>query len=312
MSQPILNASKLLNRFTNKAKFRHMLLLVKLSELGSMRRTAIAVNMTQPAVSQLVSELEKLLETELFFRHARGVEPTDAAKDLLPIAHRVLAALGEGSEAIANRLQNQQSIVRVSASSAAIGGLISGKLVGFAKQYPNIQVSLSEATAIEPLAGITNDTADIVCTRQPDIIPKGYEFKSCVSDQLIIVCGSKHPLVSKPETTMHDLGQASWLLNRVGSVARNRFEELSEQHDWPQSARCLVTMHIPELTREMLLSQGYLAIMPKAVALPWIAEGVVSQLRHELATPLAPLGLIFAPEKIGPAGMKFINFFNFE
>ena len=44
------SADTLLNRFTVKVKFRHMQVLVKLAEVGSMRRAAQAVNMTQPAI----------------------------------------------------------------------------------------------------------------------------------------------------------------------------------------------------------------------------------------------------------------------
>ena len=77
-----LSANTLLNRFVVRSKFRHMQVLIKLAEIGSMRRTAEAVNMTQPAITQLVAELEKLLETKLFLRHAKGVEPTVAEKAL--------------------------------------------------------------------------------------------------------------------------------------------------------------------------------------------------------------------------------------
>ena len=309
MSQPTLTASTLLNRFTTKAKFRHMLVLTKLAELGSMRRASLAVNMTQPAVSQLVSELEKLLETELFFRHARGVEPTEAAKDLLPIAHRVLAALGEGSEAIANRLQHQQGLVRVSASPAAIGGLLSGRLADFAKRFPDTQVVLTEASAIAPLSGITNGTADIICTRQPEVIPKGWQFQACLEDQLIIVCGASHPLAAQVAIKPEALGQAKWLLNRVGSVARDHFETLSQRHDWPLSARCLITMHIPELSREMLLTQDYLAIVPKSVALPWLASSEILELDLGMAAPLKQLGLVYPADPKGKAIKTFADYF---
>ncbi|MBO6883754.1 MAG: LysR family transcriptional regulator [Marivita sp.] len=89
---PAPDANILMNRLLLKGKVRHMLVLVRLIELGSMRRTATALNMAQPAVTQIVAEMEALLETELFFRHARGVEPTEAAKDLLPVAHRKRSA----------------------------------------------------------------------------------------------------------------------------------------------------------------------------------------------------------------------------
>ena len=98
-----LNAQTLLTRLTTRARLRHMQALVMLDDLRSMSRAAMAMGMTQPAMTQLVSELEQLLETTLFLRHSRGVDPTPAAQDLLPVARRILTATEEGAERIANR-----------------------------------------------------------------------------------------------------------------------------------------------------------------------------------------------------------------
>lgn len=299
------SANSLLNRFTVKAKFRHMQVLVKLAELGSMRRAAQAVNMTQPAISQLVSELEKLLETELFFRHAKGVEPTDATRDLLPIAQRVLDALEHGAESIANRLQEQGGVVRVSASPAALGGLISGSLDDFAAVHPDIQVQISQMDDNDPLIGVANESADIVCTRKPSVTPEGWSFELCLEDTLIAVSGHNHPLARAQHVSTGKLGNSKWLLNRVGSVARNRFEEMAAEENWPQSSRCQIIMHIPDLTKEMLLTGKYLAILPRSVALPWLTSGAVKELNTKIDAPLAPLGFLWRGERAGPATRSF-------
>lgn len=302
---PLPNANTLLNRFTAKAKFRHMQVLIKLAELGSMRRAAEAVNMTQPAVSQMVSELERLLEIELFFRHARGVEPTLAARELLPVAQRILEALEDGSEAVASRLLEQGGIVRISASPAALGGLIHGTLDAFAEARPDIQVHISETSGSDSLGGVAEASADIVCTRQPSVIPEGWVFEQCLEDALIAVCGHNHPLAERETIAADELGKCKWLLNRVGSVARQRFEEISEARGWPQSARCQIIMHIPELTREMLLTGKYLAILPRSVALPWLGSGEIRKLDTEIDTPLAPLGFLWRQERAGSASAAF-------
>ncbi len=299
------SASTLLNRFIVRAKFRHMQVLVKLTELGSMRRAAQAVNMTQPAISQLVSELEKLLETELFFRHARGVEPTQATRELLPTAQRILAALEDGAETVANRLQDQSGVVRISASPAALGGLIHGRLAVFAEKHPGIQVHILQTDDATPLGGISDASVDIVCTREPSVVPKGWTFERCLDDRLIAVCGYAHPLAERTGITADELGAAKWLLNRVGSVARDRFEDVSSQYDWPETARCQVVMHIPELTREMLLTGRFLAILPRSVALPWLASGEVRELETEINTTLAPLGFLWNRAAAGPATTAF-------
>ena len=118
-----LTADALLRRFMLKAKLRHLQVLMKLAELGSMRRAAQDLNMTQPAVSQLVAEMEQLMETQLFVRHARGVTPTEAAQDLLFAARRIREALQDGSEAIASRLNENSGVVRVYATACSDRGV---------------------------------------------------------------------------------------------------------------------------------------------------------------------------------------------
>jgi DNA-binding transcriptional LysR family regulator len=299
------SASTLLNRFTVKAKFRHLQVLVKLAELGSMRRTAQAVHMSQPAISLLVSELEKMLETELFFRHARGVEPTEATRELLPVAQRILAALGEGAESVANRLHEQGGVVRVSASPAAIGGMLQVTLDEFARKHPDVQVHISQTNDVDPLGGVAEETADIVCIREPAIIPEGWLFERCLDDELVAVCGANHPFARQKNLSINDLGQAKWLQSRVGSVARDRFEEVSNDGGWPLSSRCQIIMHIPELTREMLLTGHYMALLPKSVAMPWLETGVIIELNTEMNTSLAPLGFLWRKTHAGPATTKF-------
>lgn len=306
MSLP--DASILMNRLVLRAKVRHMLVLVRLCEFGSMRRTAKALNMAQPAVTQIVAEMESLLETELFFRHARGVEPTAAAKDILPVAQRILDALRDGAEVIANRLHDQGGLVRVSASPAALGGLLHGMLDAFARRYPDIQVMIDEAAGSTPLVGITEDSADIVCTREPEVIPEGWEFRRCLDDALIVICGTSHPLASVAHPTLDQLGEGRWLMNNVGSVARNRFEEVFLKAGWADSCRCRIVMHIPKLTREMIMTGRYLAILPRSVAQSWLAEGSVLEIQSEISVPLAPLGYLWRGDRAGVATSRFAAF----
>ena len=300
------SASTLLNRFVVKAKFRHMQVLVTLAEVGSMRRAAQAVNMTQPAISQLVQELEKLLETDLFFRHAKGVAPTDATKELLPIAQRILGAIGDGAESIANRLHQQGGVVRISASPAAMAAMIQDRLDGFATRYPDILVQIAQMSDQDPLSGIVEGKADIVCTREPNVVPKGWAFERCAEDGLIAVCGTSHRLAGRKDISGEELGQEKWLLNRVGSVARDRFEELAAKYNWPLSARCQVIMHIPELTIDMLGTGKYLAVVPRSVALPWLRSNRAAELTSEINAPLGPLGFLWMPERAGSATTAFV------
>ena len=99
MHQP---ASVLFNRLLARGRFRHVQVLAQLAELGSVRRTAEKVGMTQPGVTQILADLETLVGTPLFHRYARGVRPTAACADLLPLAHEGLRQWGV-SDAVRER-----------------------------------------------------------------------------------------------------------------------------------------------------------------------------------------------------------------
>jgi DNA-binding transcriptional LysR family regulator len=302
-----LSANTLLNRFVIRSKFRHMQVLIKLAEIGSMRRTAEAVNMTQPAITQLVAELEKLLETKLFLRHAKGVEPTLATLELLPVAKRILNALEDGAENIANHLKNHGGIVRVSASPAAVGAIIQGKLAKFAARFPELNVQIVQMDDTAPLYGIVEDAVDVVCTRQPNVVPEGWEFEKLFDDQLVVVCGKSHSLANFDKIDIDNLGKSKWLINRIGSVSRKRFEEIFERQNWPTSCRCEITTHIPELTKELLLTGDYLSILPHSVAIPWLKSEEIRLLETDMQQTLAPLGFLWSPEHAGTATHAFVK-----
>jgi DNA-binding transcriptional LysR family regulator len=183
--------------------------------------------------------------------------------------------------------------------------MIQGKLDSFATRHPEVQLHLEQMGDTEPLSGIVDGSVDMICTREPAVIPEGWVFERCIDDVLIVVCGADHPFADKEKVSLKTLGEAKWLLNRVGSVARNRFEEIAQANDWPQEARCQVVMHIPELTKQMLMTGKYMAILPRSVALPWLGTGAIRELNSDINTSLRPLGFLWTKTQAGTAVALF-------
>jgi DNA-binding transcriptional LysR family regulator len=138
--------------------------------------------MSQPAVTNLLSDLEKLLEVQLFHRHARGVRATSVGGDIVPVAARMLEMLGGSAELVAARIDRGTGTVRVAASPAAIGGLFARALPPFSKEYPEIQIQLAEAGAQDVPILVSRRDVDMVGCRQPAVIPEGWASKALVDD----------------------------------------------------------------------------------------------------------------------------------
>src|SRR3982751_6362573 len=76
-----------------RLKPRQLLLLVALDDEGSIHRAAHVLNMTQPAASKLLKDLEDVLEVALFERMPRGMRPTWFGETMIRHARVALTSL---------------------------------------------------------------------------------------------------------------------------------------------------------------------------------------------------------------------------
>ena len=296
-----LNAQTLLNRLTTRARLRHLQALVQLDDLRSMSRAAQAMGMTQPAMTQLVAELEALLEATLFLRHSRGVDPTPVAQDLLPVARRVLSAMEEGAQRIATRLRRDSGPVRVAATVSGVGAVLDATLPALSRRYPALQVFIDSVVGQELNASFGEDTFDMVICRRMSVVPEGWTFVPCLSDRAVIVCGATHPLAAKSSVSTQDLAAANWLQNHVATLARHQFEDLRDTEKWQDLRETAVISRVPLLVWSMLRDGTLLTLTPQSVVAPWLAEGSLVALATGHDLPLEPIGFYWKPQLASPS-----------
>lgn len=300
-------ASALLNRLLARGKFRHIQLLVKLAELGSVQRTADTIGMTQSSVTQALAYLEQLLETELFERHARGVRPTPACNDLLPVARNMLLRLTQSAELVAARSLHSQGSVRLMASAAALNGMLLRTLPEFADRYPAIQTQLIEAEGDDQLLAMSRGEVDLVACRKRAVIPEGWQFRSLIPDRFAILCASDHPLAGTPNVSVAMLAQQTWLLAPAGSLARIRFDELASQFQLPPLIYPLVSRS-SHLIGSLLLQRKLVALLPISVVGHLLDAGNLSEVNLGGAMPIEPLGLTHPTAGMGAAAATLFGF----
>lgn len=301
-----LRSSVLLNRLLAKVRVRHLQALARLSELGNVNRAAQAMGMTQPAVTLLLADLEKLIEAPLFVRHARGVTPTPLARELLPLVRQMLGRLEEGAELVASRLEHQQGTVRVATTAAGANGLLAQVLPGFLAAHPQVQVLVNEVDILAVSASIDTGSADLVFCRQPAVVPQGWRFEACRDDRFVVACGLQHPLARRKRLALADLEHATWLPNAMGSAARDRYEQLLQQQGWAPRT-CQIVTRISALSWTLLDTQPLLALVPYSVVRPWVERGQLKVLAVPLELPFDPLGLLRPVEGLGPAGERLVD-----
>ena len=304
MSQP---ATVLLNRILARGKFRHVQVLLKLAEFGTVQRAAESIGMTQSAVTQTLAYLERLLETQLFHRHARGVRPMPACIDLLPIARSMLLGIADGAGAIAARHRRGEGVVRVVASTLATNGFLTQALPGFHDRYPAIQIHLRELEGEDLLLAVSRDETDVVAHARAAVLPDGWRFLPLLADRLVVACAANHRLARARHVSWADLARETWLSAPAGSVAREQLDGLASRlrrqpRIYPLATRALM----PILW--MLRQHGLLAFLPLSFIAHLVEAGELAVVAAGDPMPLEPMGLLVREESSGEATSKFAAF----
>src|SRR5213076_3523187 len=128
-------------------ELRQLSYFVTVAEELHFGRAAQRLHMTQPPLSQTIQALEELLGAALFLRSRRSVSLTPAGVALLPEARRMLGQAAELPELARRAAAGESGRLVLSFVSSADYSVLPPFLRNYRAHYPQIQISLQEATS---------------------------------------------------------------------------------------------------------------------------------------------------------------------
>lgn len=99
--------------FSQRIRLRHLHTFVAVAQQGTLGRAAETLNLSQPALSKTLNELEQLTGTRLFDRGRLGAQLTLVGEQFLTHAVKVLDALNTAGQALNRKEEQASDIVRV-------------------------------------------------------------------------------------------------------------------------------------------------------------------------------------------------------
>ena len=126
---------------------RQLRYFVSVAEELHFGRAATRLHMTQPPLSQTILALEEALGAPLFLRSRRSVALTPAGQALLPEARRMLAQAAELPELVRRAASGEAGRLSLAFVSSADYSVLPPFLRSYRAQFPQVQISLHEATS---------------------------------------------------------------------------------------------------------------------------------------------------------------------
>lgn len=194
---------------------RRLRILVVVAEEGSFTAAAQRLHLTQSAVSQQMSLLEREVGTSLLHRGARGVQLTPAGEFLADRArtlHVDILALEQEMRAFGDRPHE----IRLGAFGTAGAELLPLALRTFVERNPNVRVRLSTVRAIDAVQRVRDGDIQALLTWDYDIAPRTIETELTQTplpdDPLRVVLPTDHALAGQPTVDLAALAADRWIV----------------------------------------------------------------------------------------------------
>ncbi|OJX08285.1 MAG: hypothetical protein BGO72_02665 [Burkholderiales bacterium 70-64] len=286
-------------------KPRHMQLLVALDDFRHVGKAAAFLNITQPAVSKTLAELERGLEVTLFERGSRGLVPTAYGRCLIRVSRSVLRDLDAARDELRQMRSGSTGRVRIGTLPVAAPALAPRAAIRLQARRPGTAISFQEATADRLLPLLREGLLDVVVgTLPPASMTLGLETAALhPGDGVAVVCGMGHPLATRRRIAAADLLPYPVVMPPLGSIFRATVEgalaalELTTASAMVESGSMTAsntylreTNAISFYSRHLALHYsrvGMLRVLPIAVPGAALPIGAVWS-RHNEANPAVP------------------------
>ena len=134
---------------------------VRVAELGSFTRAAVALDIAQPALSRQVRLLEVELRQTLLTRNGRGAVPTEAGKLLLAHGRGILHQVERAKEELGRVRGSLAGRVAVGLPTSVARMLTVPLTRAFRQQMPDATISISEGLSVAMQDSLVNGRLDI-------------------------------------------------------------------------------------------------------------------------------------------------------
>ena len=273
-------------------KTRQLVLLVELGRHGSILHAAQAANLTQPAASKLLADLEHVLGVKLFERLPRGVAPTWYGEVMIRRAGAALAELDAGHQEVMELLSGLSGRVAVGAVLTPSTTLLPAAIVALKARQPRVHVAVSVDTSKILIQQLQNGDLDLVIGRVLDSESAAQlSFEPLTDEPHTLVVRAGHPLAGRDDLRLAELATQSWILPPAGSILRDRLTALFLSAGLDQPQQTVETLSLPVIT-SLLGQSDMVSALPVELVKPYIEAGLLTALSFDFGLRMDAYGIV--------------------
>jgi DNA-binding transcriptional LysR family regulator len=197
------------------------------ARLGSFRRAAEDLHISQPALSETVRNLERELGVEIFQRGRSGASLSEEGRELLSHVAGVIEAV-DGLRRAADTHHHSSRMVRVATVNAGTVPVLTPAILAFRAAYPDTQVEVIGAQEGAIHRGLREGALDLglVTTLAGDDLPPAFDSTTLLTAPPVVCLRPDDPLAADESISVAELLRAPLIVMRAGYLMHRYLHRL--------------------------------------------------------------------------------------
>jgi LysR family transcriptional regulator, transcriptional activator of the cysJI operon len=276
-----------------------------LAETESFTKAAQINGVTQSAVSQQISSLERLFKSLLIERSKKKFRLTREGQVLYDFSKQIIQTY----ESLFNKLQEIKDIVSGTIRLATIYSIglhdLPPYLKKFLKSYPTVNVHVAYRRANQVYDDVLQNVVDIGLVAYP-VRDAKLEIVPLRKEPMVVVCHPQHPLAKSKNMKLKELAGQRFIAFESDIPTRRALDRIFREH----SVNVPVVMefdNIETVKRAVEIDAG-ITILPRNTITQEVSKQTLAEVKVEDVEITRPQAVIYKKNKIlSPAMKQFVS-----
>jgi DNA-binding transcriptional LysR family regulator len=189
---------------------------VTAAEELNFSRAAQRLHLSQSAVSQNIQSIERTYGVELFVRHGRSVQLSEAGLTILPMARDVLSSARLLEDALVNVNGDVAGEMVIGCATTSGRYFIPNLLASFQHDYPHVRTRVSLMRRQDVVDGLLDQVLNLGIVGR-HIEHRELECQSLMEDRVVLIVPAHHPWASLERVKPADVLEQPFISRETNS-----------------------------------------------------------------------------------------------
>ncbi len=308
MSEPNQKHVRIVERILTRLKLKQLRLLVAVERHNSILHAARELNLSQPAATKLIKDLEADFGVLLFERTNRGVVPTIYGEALARHGKLIFAQISHAAQELDDLAEGSSGRIVIGTLLAASALLLPKTIARVLAQKPGLSIKIQEGTNEVLMPALHSGEVDLVVGRLPTHRHRDELLQERLYEEKVIaVTGMSHPLQGRKRVTFQDMMDYGWILPPPETTLRRQIDLVFLDHGLSSPINAVESVSFLA-NRSLLATSTMIGILPNHVVEQDIAAGILARVPWDVPIPIGPVGVSYRKTKgLTPAAAFFLD-----